>query len=74
MTALPDSGTINNLIHIPERKSLCGYRGRHEHRYVVFLRLLAYQCASFDSHKMNLLLAVLKVAGFERFPFLAPLI
>jgi hypothetical protein len=74
MTALPDSGTISISRSTPERKSLCGCRVRHEHRYVVFLRLLAYQWVSFGSHKMNLLFVASKVAGSERFPFLAPLI
>jgi hypothetical protein len=74
MTALRDSGTISTPIRIPERKLLYEYQYRHEHRYVVFLRLLAYQCVSFGSHKMNLLFVASKVAGSERFPFLAPLI
>jgi len=74
MTALRDSGTISISIRTPERKLLCGCRDRHEHRYAVFSRLLAYQYVSFGSHKMNLLLVVSKVAGSERFPFLAPLI
>jgi hypothetical protein len=74
MTVLPDFGTISTSIRTPERKSLYGFLGRHERRYAVFLRLLAYQYVSFGSHKLNLLLVVLKVVGSERFPSLAPLI